>query len=466
MTCIMGTSLVSFTSSSAQAAPNNSHIVPKVLLHCDGTATDAKMSNDCIQAIAIGDAADGKTTGGKPSKIAVTIAPELRGKSLLGEVQYRSVYNNGSRGKWWTHRTIVWHAKDTRKSPKKTFSACSPVKAGKYETRTLLAVPVSKEIRQTGITTTQTNRARAFDSATASPTPSTQVTSTTTPSSAAATPTASVTPSKSATPVASASASASAKPTSSASSTASASATPTTKPSASPTTTASTQVTQAPYTTSDAIAASSVSSLAVTQSASSGSCSNSSADEMLIEYFNQINFQQDIQILITQTATAYNIQITCPMEPSASIPGPAFDLTLTSIDGSMSTNCNGNQPISVNKSQLGSYNFCTVNSCKFTVVDSNASTGTVYSTTVIQIMLTPGNQTLLPSLNPATLPVCNNTLNACLLSGTCSLSNSKEGALSLCAGSATCNNSPATNTGGYSLNQNVYFQTMITNKVT
>ena len=221
----------------------------------------------------------------------------------------------------------------------------------------------------------------------------------------------------------------------------------------------------APYTTSDAITTSAIAPLTVTQSAQVPQCANNAEDQILIEYFNQLAFNQAINIQLNGTSTSQTVSLQCPASPTASIPGPDFDLTMTTMDGSQSTSCSANQPITINKAQLssGGYNFCSNSVCTYSIVYSNRSTGTVFSTTIVKIQVVIGSSTYVPNFNPATAPICNTGFNSCLLTGTCALTAPKIGALSLCS---TCTNcaTPSTTTG-YSLNNNVYFQTLINNKV-
>ena len=201
----------------------------------------------------------------------------------------------------------------------------------------------------------------------------------------------------------------------------------------------------------------------LTSTSGSSSCQNSADDEMLIEYFNQIEFNVEIFVQITDLGTAFQLQLNCPPPVSSTIPPSAFDLTMMASDGSTSTSCAANAaPIVIQKQTLQQQAFCSQPSkCEFMFIYSNSQTQTVYSETEVLMMLTPGNNTFFPNLEPATLPICPQNFNPCVLDGTCTLSTSKIGVLSLCdsASSATCT-PPATNST-YSYNENVYFQSSI-----
>lgn len=205
----------------------------------------------------------------------------------------------------------------------------------------------------------------------------------------------------------------------------------------------------------------------LTATPGSASCQNTPEDEGLIEYFNQIEFSSEIQVLVTDTGTAYQVQISCPPAVSPSIPGPAFDLTMMTSSGSASTSCATNaSPIVIEKQTLAQQTFCNQTStCEFMIDFTNSQTGAVFSETIVQILLIPGNQTYIPNLEPAALPLCPENFPPCVLSGQCALGDSKFGQLSLCdsAASETC--TPPTPTNTYSYNENVYFQSSISNPV-
>ncbi|MGI9186171.1 MAG: hypothetical protein ACR2J9_01395, partial [Gaiellales bacterium] len=101
--------------------------------------------------------------------------------------------------------------------------------------------------------------------------------------------------------------------------------------------------------------------------------------------------------------------------------------------------------------------------CTFDILLFNKTTQAVYSDTIVMITFTNGNDTYIPNLQPATMPLCPSNFNPCMLTGQCSLSTSKTGTLSLCtsADGSACTPPPTNNT--YSYNQNVYFQTAIPN---
>jgi hypothetical protein len=365
------------------ASPMKAETVSKIVLKCDAKALDANHGDDCIQHKFIGDAAVGKTQGGNLSKLKVIVAPELRGRTLFGEIQFLSVDAHGVKSKWWTHRTIAWHAKHTVRAALKSFDACAPVKAGKYEVRIQASVPVSKEKVNAALTIAKTTRSRAFDTATSGATPS-------------ATPSAT----SSAAPTTAANPNGAAPNTSSSSS-------PTAAASASPSSSASTNSSP----TSNALATSAISPMTVTQSSQSGSCAIPPSDQNIIDYFNAISPSGEFYLFFKDKGTADEVNIVCPQtDPADDYPGPDFELTLFMKDRSMSTNCNSSQPIVINKTNLKAKKYASCPNgvyCNFTVVLSNASTGSVFSSTDENIAVITGDiEIRLTDLHRAAEPNC------------------------------------------------------------
>ena len=149
-------------------------------------------------------------------------------------------------------------------------------------------------------------------------------------------------------------------------------------------------------------------------------CANSPQDEMLIEYFNELNFEDEFELLLNEEANLpsadldeFTIQLTCPPPPSPDIPGPEFAMDLTTGDGTQVTACNSTEPITIDAASLTEQPFCSIDrACSFVMEAANSATGTIYSQTEIEITFTePSDQsTVIPQLDPATLPICNNIL--------------------------------------------------------
>lgn len=214
-------------------------------------------------------------------------------------------------------------------------------------------------------------------------------------------------------------------------------------------------------------------SVTVVQSAYSQlNCTNSSDDEVLIEYFNLLEFNDEIEIIVNDTGTQFQVSLVCPQSPSPTIPGQNFYLQLFNSDKSAFTSCDsGSQPLLFDKVKLQNKQYLSCANgkvCQFLIIYSNRATQTIYCQTIFQISMINGDQTLLPELEPATIPICSNTINKCLLDDTCSISTEKQGAIELCESSASCEspqlNQP--NSKGYSLNESVYFQVALVDKTT
>jgi hypothetical protein len=97
--------------------------------------------------------------------------------------------------------------------------------------------------------------------------------------------------------------------------------------------------------------------------------------------------------------------------------------------------------------------------CALLFKASNKMTGLTYSTTMTDFLLNRP-MTLIPHLNPATLPINGHST---LLPPTDTTS-SGLGTLQLCEASKACD-SGDTPASGYSWNSSVYFQTMIRDKI-
>lgn len=169
-------------------------------------------------------------------------------------------------------------------------------------------------------------------------------------------------------------------------------------------------------------------------------CTNSEDDEIIAEYFNEVTFDNLISIEITESSSQYLLALLCPPPPSNEIPGSNYDLRVVDSNGSNLTSCEGNA-LTLSKANLnaGKVSYCnTQGNCKFIIRLSNKTTSTIYSETDVTIALNKGTQTLVPDFSPATLPICDETINDCMASSMCSLSTSNEGTLVLCESASGC----------------------------
>ena len=194
-----------------------------------------------------------------------------------------------------------------------------------------------------------------------------------------------------------------------------------------------------------------------------GACPHSPDDEDIIEYFNQIEFSMDIYVVIADQGTSFSLQLSCPPQQTPYFPPPNFGMFMSAAGAPAGIGCNGGS-IVLQKLQMASYAACQSNGevCSFDMLVYNTATQAVYSDTMVMITFTSGDNTYIPNLNPATLPLCPANFNPCVLTGQCTLSSAKLGTLSLCdSADGSCTPPPVNNT--YSYNVNVYFQSSIAN---
>ena len=168
-------------------------------------------------------------------------------------------------------------------------------------------------------------------------------------------------------------------------------------------------------------------------------CTTSPDDEELIEYFNEITFNDLIEVVFTTTSeTAGTFALSCPPLDS---PLPNFTLTMSTEDGSATSTCTNDTQSPAPTPISASNASCAQNGdCRFVITYSNPETGSVYSTTDY-VFARPWaqNDTVIPELEPANLPLCDNTVNPCLIDGACSYSGDQYGTIQLCESATSCN---------------------------
>ena len=191
-------------------------------------------------------------------------------------------------------------------------------------------------------------------------------------------------------------------------------------------------------------------------------CPNSPDDEAIIEYFNEVNFSEDFYISIIDNGTSFSLTLACPPQQTPYFPPANFGMVIALAGAPAGVGCNGGA-IVLDKVAMNGYDACQDlgRTCTFDILAYNEATQAVYSDTIVMITFTNGNTTYIPNLNPATIPICPSNFNPCILTGTCTQTSSKTGALSLCdsADASTCTPPPTSNT--YSYNENIYFQTAL-----
>ena len=200
----------------------------------------------------------------------------------------------------------------------------------------------------------------------------------------------------------------------------------------------------------------------LTSTSGSPSCEFPQENAQNVEYFNEIQFQSEIQVVVTDTGSAFQLQITCPTPISSTMPNPSFEVAMMTSSGSATTSCATNAaPIVIEKQTLQQQAFCKqASTCEFIIDGMDSQTQDIYSSTIVQIAMTPGDQTYIPNLDPATLPICPGNINPCVQNGMCPLG-SKSESISLCESTqgSSCTQPPSSNQ--YSLNSNIYFQVVI-----
>lgn len=149
-------------------------------------------------------------------------------------------------------------------------------------------------------------------------------------------------------------------------------------------------------------------------------CVDSPADVQIIEYVNEMDFEEQFELLINERTNSapvdpdgLTVHLSCPTPPSPDIPGPEFAMTLRTGDGTQITDCNSTDPITIDAASLTEQPFCSIDrACSFVMEAANSATGTIYSQTQFDIAFTEPAQpsTVIPQLDPATLPICNNIL--------------------------------------------------------
>lgn len=199
-----------------------------------------------------------------------------------------------------------------------------------------------------------------------------------------------------------------------------------------------------------------------TDASAQTSCVNSPDDELIVEYFNEVSFNEDVLINVADLGSSFQVVLSCPPPVSSDIPPSDFRLRLNASDGSQYSECGSTAPVSINKAKLtaNQVGFCSdKGSCRFAAVLDNRSSRTVYSETVLDVIFRNDQTIASPlQLTPATVQVCDDSLDNCLMGSECSVSTSEIGVLSLCDSSnaASCASPP--NISQYSANINPYYK--------
>jgi hypothetical protein len=199
-------------------------------------------------------------------------------------------------------------------------------------------------------------------------------------------------------------------------------------------------------------------------------CTITKEDEIIVEYYNQLNFEQEITILIQDAGTQYVVSLICPSPPSSTTPGPDFNLNMVDASNVTSgSSCASGKITIVKDDMIGNkVSYCKNSVCQFKLTLKNSSSGTVYSQTQVQLTMTSGDKMIYPNLQAATIPICDGN-TSCLFKNTCTSSTSQTGTLSLCESGSSCSQ-PAYSTSpnqsaGYTYNSQIYFQVTVSDQV-
>ena len=146
-------------------------------------------------------------------------------------------------------------------------------------------------------------------------------------------------------------------------------------------------------------------------------CPGSPDDEVNIEFFNMMMFNEEFTVGWTQLYATGQVavRINCPERGGASIPAASFDLRISRPDGSDSVSCYEDRTIVLDRQGLAELSSCAttrpcancvVETCQFLVTALNTVTGAEYSVTTVGLELSESGTTVVPDLQPATSPAC------------------------------------------------------------
>ena len=169
-----------------------------------------------------------------------------------------------------------------------------------------------------------------------------------------------------------------------------------------------------------------------------GGCPTSPTDEQIVEYFNELVFNEELYVPVHDTGPAFQLSLSCPPKETPEFPPPNMEIRLAAVGGSSTVTCNTGA-ITIPKATMTQQPSCAgSNNCLFEVTLLDENDGDVFSTTEVRIALVEGGNTVIPDLNPAVMPICPLQVNQCLLTGECTLSTRKAGSLQLCESATSC----------------------------
>lgn len=174
-----------------------------------------------------------------------------------------------------------------------------------------------------------------------------------------------------------------------------------------------------------------------------GTCVNSDQDEVNVEQFNEREYQDLFEVVVTPlpgSAPSWSVGIQCDPDPYVT---NSLAVAIGPVAGSSPPALCAEdvaQTLTVAPTDPACRQQGSATLCDFVISGFNRITATVYSTTEVQVLLRPGLTTsFLPELEPAQIPVCSNTVNECLVDQTCTL-DPTLGTLQLCESPTSCQN--------------------------
>lgn len=140
------------------------------------------------------------------------------------------------------------------------------------------------------------------------------------------------------------------------------------------------------------------------------SCVNSNDDEIIVEYFNELVFENNLAIKIGMTPAGdkHSVTMSCPERETSTFPPPDMDIRISTLDGTQRSSCYDGGEIQILPADIPTLSYCAADGqCEFVVSVVNKVTQTVYSATRLLIPLDdPGVE--YPDLTMATIPICPN----------------------------------------------------------
>ncbi len=137
-------------------------------------------------------------------------------------------------------------------------------------------------------------------------------------------------------------------------------------------------------------------------------CTNSADDEMIVEYVNEMNFQDAFGVATgtDPQSGAYTVTPTCPERESSTIPPGDMDVRISTPDGSEYGSCHDGIPLTITQADLPELSSCSADGrCTFTISVLNTVTKEIYTQTTVSVQVT-SPLTMQVDLNPATIPLC------------------------------------------------------------